>query len=135
MNIDNRITERNGEFQWNPVGASRRERSVTSLPRGGSSDTTGTEVANSQSAGLTGNEVDWSETTADVQKTVETISNLVRSQQKDVSFSVDEDADTTVIKFFKTETGELIKQFPPDQILAMRARMRDTLGLFVDEQG
>ena len=70
----------------------------------------------------------------DVHKAVEKLNQLLRSQQRDVSFSVDEDAQATVIKIFKTETGELIKQFPPDEILAMLSRFRKMVGLFVDSK-
>jgi len=51
-----------------------------------------------------------------------------------VTFSVDEDADATVIKVTKTETGELIKQFPPEEILAMIARLRKNIGWLVDKK-
>ena len=70
----------------------------------------------------------------DVHKAVEKLNQMMRSQQTDVSFSVDEDAQATVIKIFKTETGELIKQFPPDEILAMLSRFRKMVGLFVDSK-
>ena len=55
-------------------------------------------------------------------------------QQRDVSFSVDHEAYATVIKVFKSETGELIKQFPPEEILAMIARMRKNIGWLVDSK-
>ena len=70
----------------------------------------------------------------DFKKAVEVLSKLVRSQQRDVTFSVDEEADATVIKVIKTETGELIKQFPPEEILAMIARLRKNIGWLVDKK-
>ena len=70
----------------------------------------------------------------DLQKAVEKINDLVKSQQRDVSFSVDHEAYATVIKVFKSETGELIKQFPPEEILAMIARMRKNIGWLVDSK-
>ena len=62
------------------------------------------------------------------------VRDLVRSQQTDVTFSVNEEADTTVIKVTKTETGELIKQFPPEEILAMIVRLRKNIGWLVDKK-
>ena len=70
----------------------------------------------------------------DIKKAVEMLSELVRSQQTDVTFSVNEEADTTVIKVTKTETGELIKQFPPEEILAMVIRLRKNIGWLVDKK-
>jgi uncharacterized FlaG/YvyC family protein len=53
---------------------------------------------------------------------------------RDVSFSVDEASESTVIKVFRTKTGELIKQFPSEQILAMKARFRSSTGWFIDSK-
>ncbi len=70
----------------------------------------------------------------DIKKAVEMLSELVRSHQTDVSFSVNKEADATVIKVTKTETGELIKQFPPEEILAMIIRLRKNIGWLVDKK-
>jgi flagellar protein FlaG len=70
----------------------------------------------------------------DVKEAVEKLNRFVQSQQKHVNFSVDEATHSTVIKVFKTETGELIKQFPPEEILAMAARIRQNIGWLVDSK-
>ena len=68
----------------------------------------------------------------DVKEAVEKLSKLARSQQKYVNFSVDEETHSTVIKIFQSETGELIKQFPAEEILAMIANIRKNVGWLVD---
>ena len=70
----------------------------------------------------------------DVQKAVEKLNTIAESQRKNIQFSVDEKSDSTVIKVFKTQTGELIKQFPPEEILAMRAKVRNNTNLFFDRK-
>ena len=70
----------------------------------------------------------------DVKGAVEKLNKLVQSQRTNVSFSVDEDAHATVIKIFKTETGELIKQFPPEEILAMKAKISKSVGWLYDSK-
>ena len=70
----------------------------------------------------------------DVKGAVEKLNELVQSQRTNVSFSVDEDAHATVIKIFKTETGELIKQFPPEEILAMKAKISKSVGWLYDSK-
>ena len=70
----------------------------------------------------------------DIHKAVEMLNEIIHDQQRDVSFSVNEEANATVIKIFKTETGELIKQFPPDEILALLIRIRKNIGLLVDSK-
>ena len=49
----------------------------------------------------------------DLKVTVDKLNKVFQDQQRDVAFSVDEEANTTVIKFFNKNTGELIKQYPP----------------------
>ena len=70
----------------------------------------------------------------DVDGAVEKLNKLVQSQRTNVSFSVDKDANATVIKVFKTETGELIKQFPPEEILAMKAKISKSVGWLIDNE-
>jgi flagellar protein FlaG len=68
----------------------------------------------------------------DVKEAVEKLSKLAKSQQKYVNFSVDEETHSTVIKVFQSETGELIKQFPAEEILAMIANIRKNVGWLID---
>ena len=70
----------------------------------------------------------------DMKVAVEKLNKIMKSHRTDVSFSVDEDAHATVIRFFKTETGELIKQFPPEEILAMKAKISKSIGLLYDSK-
>ena len=70
----------------------------------------------------------------DVHEAVEKLNQFVRSQQRNISFSVDKESKSTVIKVFKTETGELIKQIPPEEILAMRAKLNKIVGWLVDSK-
>ena len=72
--------------------------------------------------------------TIDVHKAIEQLNELMRAQRRDVTFSVHEETKTTVIRVFKHETGELIKQFPPEEILAMVSRIRKNIGWLVDKK-
>jgi len=70
--------------------------------------------------------------TIDVKKAVEKINEFVQSQQKYVNFSIDEATNSTVIKVFKTQTGELLKQYPAEEILALAAKLQKNIGWLVD---
>jgi flagellar protein FlaG len=70
----------------------------------------------------------------DVHKAVEKLNKMAEAQMRDVSFSIDKDADATVIKVFKRKTGELIKQFPSEMILAMKSKFRRSTGWFIDSK-
>ena len=136
MNIDSRVPAISREVQINvPASdAASRQRSDTSSPSGDSTrEPVVTQNVKFVIAGARGSQETY-QSPIDVQKAVEKLNNIVRSQKKDVSFTVDKDANATVIKFFKSQTGELIKQFPPEEILAMIARLRKNIGWLVDKK-
>ncbi len=72
--------------------------------------------------------------TADIKKAIEKLNEFVQSHKKYVNFSVDEKTNSTVIRIFKTQTGELLKQFPPEEILALAAKIRKNIGWLVDSK-
>jgi len=133
MIIDSRVQEVARDMLATSMtgnAATGRPRSVTSGPidnSAGRADTTASETSNN---GMHASPLAH----ADVKGAVEKLNKLVQSQRTDVSFSVDEDAHTTVIKFFKTETGELIKQYPPEEILAMKAKINKSVGWLFDSK-
>ena len=136
MKIESRIPEITREVQISTDASvtEKRQRSVTS---GRSGDST-RQLTKEQRILSYNNGVDsLSESKMkpiDVHKAVEELNKLIHAQQRDVSFSVNEEANATVIQIFKTETGELIKQFPPEEILAMIIRIRKNIGLLVDSK-
>jgi len=135
MQIESRIPEITREVQISADAnvTEKRQRSVTSGRSGDS-----TRQLTEEQRILSYNGVDSLAGSKmkpiDVHKAVEELNELIHAQQRDVSFSVNEEANATVIQIFKTETGELIKQFPPEEILAMIIRIRKNIGLLVDSK-
>ena len=70
----------------------------------------------------------------DVRNAVEKLNELAEAQKKVVSYSIDSETQTTVIRFFKSQTGELIKQFPQEGVLALKARTNKNDGWFIDSK-
>ena len=70
----------------------------------------------------------------DVKDAVEKLNELAEAQKKVVSYSIDSETQTTVIKFFKSQTGELIKQFPQEGVLALKARTNKNNGWFINSK-
>ena len=134
MKIESRVTEIAQEVQAKelPVASDNRQRSVTSDSVGNSTrEPIITRVRTSNEQGRTQQSVPKP---IDVHQAVEKLNKIAQAQKKDVSFSVDEESESTVIKIFRTNTGELIKQFPSEEILAMRARIRSNTGWFYDSK-
>lgn len=135
MNINSPMQEISAElFTGNSVESTAdRRRSVTSDPIGNS---TGKINRGISKTSVVGNQTNGgsSPSLSDVNGAVNKLNQLVQSQQTNVSFSVDKDANTTVIKVFNNETGELIKQFPPEEILAMKEKINEQVGLLYDSK-
>ena len=70
----------------------------------------------------------------DVRDAVEKLNEIAEAQKKIVSYSIDSETQTTVIRFFKSQTGELIKQFPQEGVLALKARTNKNDGWFIDSK-
>jgi len=63
--------------------------------------------------------------TADISETVSEINSLIRSVQRDLAFNVDQDSGRTVIRVIDSESGELIRQIPSEDLLAIATHHRD----------
>ena len=51
-----------------------------------------------------------------------------------LEFSMHEESGRTLIKVVEKDTGDLIKQIPPEEVLELIARMGDVLGILFDER-
>lgn len=49
-----------------------------------------------------------------------------------LAFSVDKPTGRTVIKVLDTETKEIIRQIPPEEMLRLIGKMRDVMGMLLD---
>jgi flagellar protein FlaG len=56
---------------------------------------------------------------ADVQNAVQQLNAYVQNMRRDLRFSVDEDSGRSVVKVVDSETGETIRQFPAEEVLAV----------------
>ncbi len=62
---------------------------------------------------------------AEISKAVTEINEIVQSIQRDLSFNLDEDSGKTVIRVVDTESGELIRQIPSEEVLAIASHLRE----------
>lgn len=49
-----------------------------------------------------------------------------------INFEVDKDTQEMVVKIVDRETGETIRQMPPDELLKLKLHMQEVLGLIFD---
>lgn len=79
------------------------------------------EISPPRGKGLPGKAADIVE----INEAVNRINDVVRSVQRDLSFNLDEDSGKTVIRVVNSESGELIRQIPSEQVLAIANHLRD----------
>jgi flagellar protein FlaG len=66
---------------------------------------------------------------------VSKLNDYVQNVQRTLSFSVDKDTGTTVVKVIDTQTNELVRQIPTEQMLKLAADLDEqTANLFVKER-
>lgn len=70
---------------------------------------------------------------ARVQEALGEIRQQVQRLQRSLEFSLDEDSGRTVIKVLDTETREVIRQIPAEEVLAIASRIQSAAGLLVED--
>lgn len=66
-----------------------------------------------------------------LQETLERLKKIFRGQAE---FRVDRDANLIVIRIKDPETGEIIRQIPPEQALKLAKNIQELIGLLMDER-
>jgi len=61
----------------------------------------------------------------ELKEVVSEMNDFVQSVQRNLSFSLDEGSGHTVIKVVDTNSGELIRQIPSEDVLAVASQLRD----------
>jgi flagellar protein FlaG len=62
----------------------------------------------------------------------ERLEQYLKESGRDVEYRVDADAGATVITVRRSDTGEVVRQFPTEEALAWLRRLNEQSGTFVD---
>ena len=68
----------------------------------------------------------------EVKQAAQEINQALKSLNDHLQFSVDNTTNSTVVKLIDGDTGEVLRQIPPEDILRLRAYYRDHHGLLVN---
>lgn len=74
------------------------------------------------------------EVSADVRDAVSEINEFVQKVQRDLSFNMDEGSGRTVIKVINRDSGDLIRQIPSEEVLAIANHLRDVRENVVNQE-
>jgi flagellar protein FlaG len=70
----------------------------------------------------------------EVAKAIQTIDLMMEVRERSVQFERDQAAGKDVIKIVDDETGEVIRQMPPEELLSFMRNLTKMLGNFLDER-
>jgi uncharacterized FlaG/YvyC family protein len=71
-------------------------------------------------------------TQSELEKAIDSLNKYAGYGNFNINFARDDKTDSLVIKIVDRDTGETIRQIPPDQILRLRLHLREVLGLVFD---
>jgi len=68
----------------------------------------------------------------DVEMAVEEANAFVQNMQRNLSFTVDEELGEPIISVTDMETDEVIRQIPSEELVVLRKKMDDVVGILFD---
>jgi flagellar protein FlaG len=68
----------------------------------------------------------------DVKQAVAEVNAILKSMNHHLQFSIDDKTNTVIVKLIDGETGEVLRQIPPEEIVRLRSYYRDQQGLLVN---
>lgn len=71
-------------------------------------------------------------TSSEITETVEEMNSLLANMKRNLSFSVDEQSGQRVIIVKDSENDEMIRQIPSEELLVLRKKMDDVVGILFD---
>ncbi|WP_114325250.1 flagellar protein FlaG [Candidatus Colwellia aromaticivorans] len=67
-----------------------------------------------------------------LEKVAQQLQDFVGEMNRGLEFSVDKDSGRDVIKIIDKNTGDLVKQYPSEEVLTLVAKLSEMVGGFVD---
>lgn len=69
-----------------------------------------------------------------LEKIVDKLSHQFRSTHTSLNFSIDDKTKSLVVKVIESDSEKVIRQIPPDEVLAIRNRIQELLGALFDKE-
>jgi len=67
-----------------------------------------------------------------LEKVAQQLQDFVGNMNRGLEFTVDKDSGRDVIKVIDKSSGDLVKQFPSEEVLTLVAKLSDMVGGFID---
>ncbi|PUU86919.1 MULTISPECIES: flagellar protein FlaG [Halanaerobium] len=69
----------------------------------------------------------------EVKKSVKDVNEIVEKVKEGLSFQIHEKTETMMVQVVDLKTKEVIKEMPPKEMLDLKARIHDMVGILIDE--
>jgi flagellar protein FlaG len=73
-------------------------------------------------------------TVPQLEKVAKQLQEFIGTMNRGLEFSVDEDSGRDVIKVVDKKSGELIKQYPSEEVLSLVSKLSEATGAFIDSK-
>jgi len=68
-----------------------------------------------------------------LEKVAQQLQDFIGEMNRSLQFQVDEDSGRDVIKVLDKTTGDVIKQYPSEEVLSLVSKLSATVGLLIDQ--
>ena len=69
----------------------------------------------------------------ELQKALKELNDHMGSMDRSIQFSIDDSSRDVIVKIVDKNSGEVISQIPPQEVLELRERMREMAGLIIEK--
>jgi flagellar protein FlaG len=70
----------------------------------------------------------------EVKKSVKDVNEIVNQVKEGLSFQIHEDTEELMVQVIDVNTEEVIKELPPEEMLDLKARIHEMVGILIDEK-
>lgn len=90
-----------------------------------------TKIKESLQEKLKSNEKELEE---EVKDSVKDVNEIVKKVKEGLSFQIHEDTDELMVQVVDLKTEEVIKELPPEEMLDLKARIHEMVGILINEK-
>jgi flagellar protein FlaG len=70
--------------------------------------------------------------TEEIEQIVSELNNFIQIFNTKIAFEIDKETKKTVLKIIDAQSNEIIRQIPPEELLAISKRISELLGLIIN---
>lgn len=71
---------------------------------------------------------------ARIERIAEAMDNYVKSVQRELNIRVDHESGKVMVKVLSRDTGEVIREIPPEELLKLASRMEEMAGVLLNRR-